>query len=176
VTSQVYQDELLTYEHCPALLKILYALLPKVETLYPAGVWSETSTGKLQKNIFLRISQQLKKFAAKVQHIHIELGRWAADYYMAESIQKFIDAAEAKLAITTRNYQMAITKKAQKLINFLVTCDNAQQHRIIFVEQRATVVMLNKLLTIYPTTKDLIRCGTFVGSSAYTEQKAALSE
>jgi hypothetical protein len=106
----------------------------------------------------------------------MELGRWAADYYMAESIQKFIDAAEAKLAITTGNYRMAITEKAQKLIDFLATCDDAQQHRIIFVKQRATVAMLSKLLTIYPTTKDLVRCGTFVGSSAHTERKAALGE
>ncbi|KAH6691800.1 hypothetical protein BKA61DRAFT_584810 [Leptodontidium sp. MPI-SDFR-AT-0119] len=151
-----------------------------------------------------RSSQQLEKFIAKVQHIRVELGQWASDYYMSKSIQKFIDAAEAKQGmplykrnredeillshlkrlqcscsthqIATAGHQMAITKKVQKLIDFLTTRDEAQRHGIIFAEQRATVAMLSNLLTIHPKTKDIVRCGTFVGSSNNSERKAAIGD
>jgi ERCC4-related helicase len=133
----------------------------------------------------------------------MELGQWASVYYMSKSIQKFSDVIQAKQAmplkrngedelllqqlqrlhdsqsadeIATGSFQMAITEKVQKLIHFLTTRDEAQRHGIIFVEQRATVAMLSELLSIYPTTKDVIRCGTFVGSSTHSERKAAIGD
>jgi ERCC4-related helicase len=147
---------------------------------------------------------QLKKFCAKASHVHQELGSWASEYYIYESIRRFRDA------VTSRKYapfrrgdrenafildklqevyidgrsedaphfsgKTAISEKVEQLIQFLTGHDEAQRYGIVFVEQRATVAVLNELLSTHPMTRAIVKCSTFVGTSANSSRKPAVGE
>lgn len=136
--------------------------------------------------------------------MHQELGSWASEYYIYESIRRFRDA------VTPRKYapfrqgekendfildklqevdvdgpsedaahlsrKMAISEKVEQLIQFLTSHDEAQRYGIVFVEQRATVAVLNKLLSTHPMTRAIVKCSTFVGTSANSRRKTAVGE
>lgn len=44
-------------------------------------------------------ADQLKKFCAKAQHIYEELGQWAADYFIIESIKRFKNTVDIEKGI-----------------------------------------------------------------------------
>jgi ERCC4-related helicase len=136
--------------------------------------------------------------------VHQELGSWASEYYIYESIRRFRDA------VTSRKYapfrrgdrendfildklqevyidgrsedsphssgKMAISEKVEQLIQFLTGHDEAQRYGIVFVEQRATVAVLNELLSTHPMTRAIVKCSTFVGTSANSSRKTAVGE
>lgn len=157
----------------------------------------------IQKRILSRSLEQLKKFCGKAQHIHEELGHWASDYYIRTSIERLRDAKRAaqqllpsvrddekefllKLLQGVRTTQprgdafdssgLGTSQKCQKLIQFLTRNKSDQFHGIVFVEQRATVAVLHKLLSTHPNTKKIIRCGTFVGTSNLPSQNKSLGD
>jgi ERCC4-related helicase len=148
--------------------------------------------------------EQLKKFCAKACHIHEELGSWASEYYIYESIRRFSDAAKSKRHIPFRtgnnesdfyleelekvymdgysddvsrfSGRKPTTEKVQHLIQFLTTHDEAQRYGIIFVEQRATVAVLHRLLSTHPMTKDIVKCSTFIGNATNSNRKANIGD
>ncbi|KAJ5729090.1 uncharacterized protein N7483_003598 [Penicillium malachiteum] len=58
-----------------------------------------------------------------------------------------------------------LSPKCQHLLQILSRLIEHEFHGLIFVAQRATVVILKSLIECYSDTKDKIRCGGFVGMS-----------
>ena len=65
--------------------------------------------------------------------------------------------------------------KVEELIKFLVTQRSSQTSGILFVEQRATVGMLQRLLSQHPDTNHL-SYATFVGTSNPSNLRSSLTE
>jgi dsRNA-specific ribonuclease len=148
--------------------------------------------------------EQLKKFCRRAQSIHEELGEGPASYYIRTSIDKWEDAGKRKIRepfgrsdddggkflletlhrVRTNGSHpsvggsaaLKISRKCDKLIEFLTSHVEDQRHGIVFVEQRATVTVLHDLLSVHPRTKNVVKCGTFVGTSNISSRKASLGE
>ena len=141
----------------------------------------------------------LNKFYATACHIHEELGSWASKYYVIESIRRLASACSQRQAIRLGEYSFvaqrlsglnldeaedadcfsnigAVSDKVQRLVQFLTTDEKAARSGIVFVERRATVAVLAKLLSIHPRTKDIIKTGTFVGMSTSTSGVASIGD
>ena len=150
-----------------------------------------------------RVEEQLTKFCNKANHIYEELGPWASDYFVLESIsvlakRHVIDAdvfvgaeiedRESLLQIlakgsllklshnATRRGPFAISDKVEKLLSFLETQDFEQCSGLMFVRQRATVSVLCKLLSIHPRVQGRFQCATFVGTSNNAARKYNMAE
>jgi dsRNA-specific ribonuclease len=150
-----------------------------------------------------RSLEQLKKFCGKAEHIQAELGQWASNYYIRTSIERLKDAEKVRKqmlfgkkdeenefllqtllgvqsiepnAAVVGSNGLGITQKCEKLINFLTKYERAQRHGIVFVEQRAAVAVLHELLSIHPRTKNIVRCGTFIGTSNSSSRRASIGD
>ncbi|OBT77825.1 hypothetical protein VF21_03238 [Pseudogymnoascus sp. 05NY08] len=151
-----------------------------------------------------KVLRELKSFCMKANHIYDELGEWAADYYIKTSIDIW-SAAETKrngdpffnngkrsnsllelLLHQVRSANSAFgsahpdetntTRKLRQLVRFVSNYGDGDLHGIIFVEQRATVAVLHQLLSLHPTTKGMLRCGTFIGTSSFSSRKSSLGD
>jgi ERCC4-related helicase len=147
--------------------------------------------------------EQLNKFYSKARHIYDELGQWAADYFIAESIrklQKMVDTNEeisfglendekayllgilTKVPRTERVSDLRtvdslqISAKVDSLISFLAKEEHDKFSGLIFVRQRATVSVMTKLLSIHPKTRDRFRCAPYVGLSNSANRKQNIGE
>lgn len=69
-----------------------------------------------------------------------------------------------------------ISDKALQLVQFLATDENVGRSTIVFVERRATVAVLHKLLGTHPSTKDIVRPGTFIGTSNSSNRSTSLGD
>src|SRR5690606_34931195 len=58
----------------------------------------------------------------------------------------------------------------------LASNENDDCHGIIFVEQRATAAVLQKLLSLHPMTRDTLRCVTFIGTSNNSNRKTSIGD
>lgn len=152
-----------------------------------------------------KMHHELKSFCTKANHIYQELGQWAADYYIKKSIEIWSVAEmnrRADIFSENNNNNDALlellfhqvqcensapnsstypdetntTRKVRQLVRFLANYGEGDLHGIIFVEQRATVAVLHQLLSIHPTTKDMLRCGTFIGTSSFSSRKSSLGD
>ncbi|KAI5791751.1 hypothetical protein DFH27DRAFT_199315 [Peziza echinospora] len=72
----------------------------------------------------------------------------------------------------------AMTPKVEKLISILVeeygpefAASNSTFAGLIFVEQRVAVSVVAEILSRHPKTKDIFRCGSLLGSSAFQKSK-----
>lgn len=140
---------------------------------------------------------QLKKFRGKAQHIYEELGQWGSDYYIKASIERLkrqmqfgnVDDQNGALLQCLQQLEiggpqttpipsngMQISEKVKGLIGFLAANKDAHLHGIVFVEQRATVAVLHKLLSVHPMTKTKFSYGTFVGTSNSASRKTSLGD
>ena len=136
--------------------------------------------------------------------MHQELGSWASEYYIHESTRRFRNAVTSRKytpfhrgerendfildklqELYTDSHSedaphfsgiIAISEKVEQLIQFLIGHDEAQRYSIVFVEQRATVAVLNELLSTHPLTRAIVKCSTFVGTSANSSRKPAVGE
>jgi ERCC4-related helicase len=70
-----------------------------------------------------------------------------------------------------------ISRKVELLVDVLVTEaeDNPAFTCLTFVEQRVWVAVLAEILSLHPQTKDLLRVGTFVGTSQSSKRKASIA-
>ncbi|KAL8819894.1 MAG: hypothetical protein Q9191_007636, partial [Dirinaria sp. TL-2023a] len=146
---------------------------------------------------------QMRKFFNKAAHIEAELGAWAADYFIGASIDSFKMAireggeklfgwksAEKDNVMTSLSRTMIPRSLASQieggfpktsakfvcLLNVLNRVYTPSFCGLIFVNQRATVVALSRLLSAHPETKKLFRCGTFVGMSSNVHKKKELGD
>jgi ERCC4-related helicase len=149
------------------------------------------------------LENHLQKFCNKATHIYEELGPWAADYFILESIATLEAMRKVETDLfagdCTRNraallsilkqdhllellnnrstegpYQ--VSDKFQSLIGFLGGQDSNECSGLLFVRQRATVSVLSTLLSIHPDTKAKFQCATFVGLSNNSSRKYSMAE
>jgi ERCC4-related helicase len=149
------------------------------------------------------VDDQLKVFLRKGLHVYNELGAWAADFFVLESIKAFEasylpqggyslqknNQAKADLIPIFRQGRLlemledssprepcAISPKAERLISFLEDQDHSNCSGLLFVEQRIMVSCLTALLSNHPKTKERFECATFVGQAGRSSKKFGLSE
>jgi ERCC4-related helicase len=218
-TPRVHRQELLKHVHRPKFIRFIYtpetdidasSALSRLKAVYKAAeAWSNKSTSNglpwtPNQRSPANDVDQLKRFCAKATHVHQELGAWASEYYIYESILRFKNAVNSRkytpfragdrednfildklqeVCIDGRSQdtapfpgKMAISEKAEQLIQFLTSHDEAQRYGIVFVEQRATVAVLHKLLSTHPMTSAIVKCSTFVGTSANSSRKTYVGE
>lgn len=146
---------------------------------------------------------QIKGFLGKAEHIQLELGSWATEFFIRACLENFskavanadyftfeaLDAAE-KSYITSafRSFQMSIpyeqdlnddsqiSPKVKILIDFLETEASVKFSGLVFVQTRATVAVLANLISQHPRTKDAFSVGTFVGASSNFAKKSTIGE
>jgi len=142
------------------------------------------------------------KFYRKAIHNYVELGPWAADYYILESISA-LEAREDILtgfsngSISNRELLLKVlgkgpllqmqknrssqgpfllSAKVERLLAFLNEQDSEKCSGLLFVQQRATVSLLCTLLSVHPQTRDRFRCATFVGLSNNAARSYTIAE
>ena len=228
-TPRVQRQEMLEYVHRPVLCRIDYRRLSATNDLCDdctlqglisvcerPGVQhdlpnlnfgpereSYVKPEKMLSNSRRSSEQQLRKFLAKAEHVYEELGPWAVDYFILESIARLeravkvekgmffeqedkeraylhkrlsqIPLARVRTNLTTNN-DPKISPKLDQLISFLVKEDNAEFSGLIFVRQRATVIAMTELLSIHPETKDRFQCASYVGLSNSGSRKQTIGE
>ncbi|OAP55833.1 hypothetical protein AYL99_09985 [Fonsecaea erecta] len=147
--------------------------------------------------------EQLVRFKRRADHIYEELGPWAADYFILESVKALNESIHARYEYllgfapadktwliqvlgqipslmwsTTADAEddVLVSPKAERLIRFLADQDAERCSGLVFVQQRATVSVLNALLSRHPQTKSKFRCTTFVGLSNSRKKRYSMAE
>ena len=209
---------MLKYVYRPVLCRIDYCRLDTTENICDGcslhGLISVCDTTGLQRSVhgrevgtdsesqfklettpssFQGFSEQpLQKFMIKAKHIYEELGPWAADYFILESIARLRKAVEVEhgfsfgrddteramileklspIATARVKARVAATEspkmshKLDQLISFLVKEDEAEFSGLVFVRQRATVFVMAELLSKHPKTRNRFHCAAYVGMS-----------
>lgn len=147
-------------------------------------------------------SDQLKRFINRSFHICEELGEWPTDYFISASIKQLQSTvegfsvmadwdAEEKVCLVDflskiplpdirtefwTNGTPSISPKLELLIDLLDKMYNPDISGIIFVKQRATVGVLQHVLSVHPMTKDRFRCAPYVGYSGNGGRNAAIGD
>ncbi|KAH8807749.1 ATP-dependent helicase dcl2 [Xylogone sp. PMI_703] len=197
-TPRIHRTELLEFVHRPHFVKLEYDIaVPKTSSLghkltaifSNALKWTSSEDRPRASEL-----DQLRKFVDSASYIQDELGTWAAGYYIKESVKSYIwtwtqsrssvaflklieplAQSEACSGITVSD-TIDISPKVEELIRFLEKQDQSRLYGIIFVDRRATVAVLQQVLSMHPRTQDILRCGTFVGSSNSTSKKNQLGD
>lgn len=131
--------------------------------------------------------------------ILVELGSWAADYFISAAVMKYlkamtapdlfaamdIEAAEklyiakalkqVKLSSSIFSASSSISNKVAKLLEIIIQ-QEPPFSAIIFVKERATVSVLAHLLSHHQLTKERFRIGTMVGTSSNSSRKQYIGE
>lgn len=170
---------------------------------------SEDEIAKLQavdikrRKWTFQAQDQLRRFSDRARYVQEELGPWAADYYITESINRVTlsmheqqnrhigwqdeqtihilnSLGQVRVSEPTFDTQLpmdtTVSKKCASILRFLQNKASNTFRGIIFVEQRVTVFVLCHLLSVYPGTKILFKCGTFVGISTNQGKKMELRD
>jgi Lhr-like helicase len=228
-TPRLQRQEMLKYVHRPILCRIDYpqhdaheticdcrslqsltSVCQKVDVqldLYSLKTSAEMKThcrpGKMLSNGQTSSEQQLQKFMDKAKHIYEELGPWAADYFILESITRLKRTVEVEKGLFfaredneraylleklsqiptkrlrtdfTANDCPPISPKLDQLISFLIKEDHAEFSGLIFVRQRATVIVMAELLSVHPKTKNRFQCAPCVGLSNSASRRQNIGE
>ncbi|KAH7351083.1 dicer-like protein-like protein 2 [Rhexocercosporidium sp. MPI-PUGE-AT-0058] len=148
-------------------------------------------------------SSQVKTLHGTALKINQHLGAWAADYYIAQVIEKITKVATGAnkygnvwdasgvekryLAKSLQDVEISrhaclgfedlnlVSDKVAKLIEVLLQ-ETAGFQGIVFVQERATASVLAHLLSVHPSTSDKFRIGTIVGTSAHAQRSRNISE
>ncbi|KAA8565230.1 hypothetical protein EYC84_010961 [Monilinia fructicola] len=127
-----------------------------------------------------------------------ELGSWAADYYISAMVTKYLkalmttdafvvqdtaDAQEVYIAKALKKVELSppltipdrVSNKAAKLIEILEQQDRPFS-AIIFVKERATVLVLAHLLSRHPLIKERFKIGSMVGTSSHSNRTRKISD
>ncbi|KAF7927096.1 hypothetical protein BELL_0782g00030 [Botrytis elliptica] len=131
--------------------------------------------------------------------ILVELGPWAADYYISAVVTRYLKAMSAKDTFTVEDLPAAeklyiakalrqveispsilsdtdkISNKVEKLLEIIVQ-QKPPFSAIIFVQERATVSVLAHLLSHHPLTKERFKIGTMVGTSSHSNRTDQIGE
>lgn len=145
-------------------------------------------------------NDELKQLVSKAEAMGQELGSSTMDYYLCQCINRFMDftriSDEQLLDMSTNERQHllrifqtlplsdfttvpfaildSLTPKVHVLIDTLVAeaTENPNFAGLVFIEQRVWVASLAEILTAHPRTKDLLRVGTYVGTSQISKRKS----
>ena len=141
-------------------------------------------------------SEQISSFCRISTYIYQELGVWATEWYIWNSLQnyyKMVDDEEdliSEWTMAEKSYlvsllqevqlcvqnpyeatEIKVSPKAQRLIDLLAHASSSDFVGLIFVKQRATVAALAELLSTHPDVKDLYKLGTYIGTSVSGKRK-----
>lgn len=174
----------------PHLLGRLRDLLrSSVEEAIGQELWQHSSrelTDSQARN--RKRAKQLNHFIEATQDITSELGSWAGTKYMLVSITDFKKVmrnnAESAYLSSDKDFAMEIicklgvledhssviqshelSPKCQILVDALLQTYSEDFCGLVFVKRRATVLALRWLIESHPETRELFRCGTFIGMS-----------
>lgn len=187
-------------------LKEVYTALdiqqdPYVLKLRAAGYGTDSK--QLRKTLMNRktyCQDQIRGFLNTANTIS-ELGPWATDYYITTCLQRFrlkkfpesfnfdgLDTNEkaylrkmfAEVRCpnleTSLNVDFRITQKVHRLIDILVMEMHEEFTGLIFVKTRASVGVLAYLLSTHPRTREILKIGTFVGTSSHSQRQSNVGE
>ncbi|KAJ5301638.1 hypothetical protein N7508_006501 [Penicillium antarcticum] len=169
---------------------------PYIEALRKEGKSAELqnilASGKTYCN------EQLKKFLEVSRHIYEELGGAAVDYYIGASIDHFrnsindsselLDCSQLERVYLLESLDgmplrdVSIhegnqsSEKLDRVIDFLVKMDQPDFSGLIFVQRRATVSVLARMLSITPATQNRFQCAPYVGWSTNRHRKESLGD
>jgi ERCC4-related helicase len=148
---------------------------------------------------------QLKSLLTKAEDMALELGTSPMQWYMHQNIAMFkelmhtSDSQLLDFSVSERKHLLDIltrflpkesacsakaplsldhiSRKVDLLIGALVTesSNNPEFTCLIFVEQRVWVAVLAEIFSLHPRTKDLLRVGTFVGTSQSSKRKSNIA-
>ncbi|KAJ5982483.1 hypothetical protein N7451_012583 [Penicillium sp. IBT 35674x] len=131
-------------------------------------------------------SEQLAKFLETSNHIYEELGGWATDYFIKDSIDQLrrtrdnntsrstVDYAEKnsllRLLLSLPMFEVPsdvihLSPKLETLFAFLEKVDHPDFSGLLFAKRRSTVTMLGRVLSMHPATKNRFRSASYVGWS-----------
>ncbi|KAI9770812.1 MAG: Dicer-like protein 2 [Geoglossum simile] len=219
-TPRIHREELLQHVYSPSLellihpdpgssdgqaldsLLSVYRELDILQDPYVISLRAEntaTSRAQLAKILPKRktyCQDQLKALCTKAKHIYQEFGIWAADYYIANSIDRLKSNSNTLVIFgchdSERHYLLKvlsrvkvervepstlgdtrdISPKLELFIDLLVRESVPHFAGLVFIEQRVAAAVLSHLLSVHPRTKYLFECATFVGTSASMYRKA----
>ncbi|KAL4980798.1 ATP-dependent helicase dcl2 [Aspergillus desertorum] len=226
-TPQAHRRELLEHTHRPELRRVLYTPL----TVENTSLWGGAQRALIKAYDMLDIeddpyvrklrktspdgsdlqkvletgktncSRQMKRFVSRVVHIFMELGTWAAEYFIWASVKQLRDRTLdcldmgldddereylvdmlAKLPVpdinidSTNPMDFPVSPKFEALISFLLSTDDVDFSGLIFVQQRAVVTVMSRLLSVHPSTRHRFRTGGFLGMSNSTNKKDMLAD
>jgi ERCC4-related helicase len=124
------------------------------------------------------LSQCIARFAHMVQMSHFQLFEWSADErsHLLKILTALptVDNDVCKVAPLSLEQ---ISRKVDLLVDLLISeaKDDPYFTCLVFVEQRVWVACIAEILAQHPGTKDLLRVGTFVGTSQDSKRKANLA-
>ncbi|KAF1945170.1 hypothetical protein EJ02DRAFT_369929 [Clathrospora elynae] len=148
-------------------------------------------------------NKQLKTLVSKAEAMAEELGTSATEWFLQQCIAQFekttrvsdqqlLDwSGDEKLHLlnilrrlpfpntshSPSDILANISRKVEILVNTLVAeaTDNPGFTGLVFIEQRVWVAALAEILSVHPRTRDLLRIGTFLGSSQFDKRKSNIS-
>lgn len=134
-----------------------------------------------------RLEELLARFRDKAESVHVNLGAWAADYFVIESCRSLVNqtaidsenlwadagrrSLEETLSVFSTKERMlfssqdAVSAKVDNLLSFLAKQHHDAFSGIIFVQERVTAHTLAAVVTHHPMTRELFRCHACVGST-----------
>jgi len=145
---------------------------------------------------------QMKRFIRMAIEVNNELGPWTSELYICLCILRFQAQRQAAFSILEdmnegekvylnnlfvslsvpaidmhlKLQDRRLSPKARQLIRLLAHEISPGSAGIIFVKTRAAVKLLSVLLTTHPVLKDILRIGTFVGTSNNQARASNLSD
>ncbi|KAH0835062.1 Dicer-like protein 2 [Fonsecaea pedrosoi] len=214
VTTKLHRDELFRFVHRPDLVPLVYKIdclanastaLERLRQICSAQAVSPAPTDALRSKSIPQLpwKEQLAKFRTKAHHVLNELGPWATDLFILESIKvleksgghntgllfSWTDQEHRVLTkllckdpvLSQLQYDIApshnnVSKKMACLLSFLGSRDASQSTAIIFVQQRVITGLLSQLLSAHPSTSGSFQCAAFVGMSQNRSKKYNLPE
>ncbi|KAI4095920.1 MAG: hypothetical protein Q9206_000152 [Seirophora lacunosa] len=146
--------------------------------------------------------EQLKNLSIRAENIQLELGPWAADWYIKACIRKFqqvVSADTVHLRMFDDHEKVyleeclrsllssvsedeaslddaSLSSKFSCLTEFLSSQLGTDFTGLLFVRTRAEVAVLAQLLSMHPKTKVFFTVGTFVGVSSTTSRKGNIGD
>jgi hypothetical protein len=161
-------------------------LLEKLKRGLPLVGLHKTAVSGREKN-----KSTIDTFHRKAHHIYTELGLWATEHFIDLVLANLLESPNSEMddfhhrqgggesciqCVSSylrlppsvyhdvKHSQLEVSQKVQELIKFLMSQRHSQISGILFVDQRATASMLQKLLSVHHDTKHF-SYATFVGTS-----------
>lgn len=135
------------------------------------------------------VQDSMKTFCRRSVDIAKDLGTWAADWYISQTINRYLAGIrrqgaishsykDAEVVYLARIFEDArihppphlfeasqLSDKVKQLIQLLLAYED-DTRGIIFVKERTTTMLIGRILTIHPEIRKKFRVGTMVGTSS----------
>ena len=155
-----------------------------------------------ERNEMRDVQRTLQKFSEKAQHIFVELGACAADFFICETaaflrtksfssqgvqldvadtavktlLALFSDVQLEQACQHERMHFARVSAKVQCLLDYLLEVPGSDLRGIVFVNQRVVASVLSSLLNDHSLTRGRLRCVPSVGTSSVYGRKFAITE